>query len=316
MPPNENQSVVSDADILERWDRGERAADIARAYGLTRARIDQRLKRNGRRGVNRNGLPASERLLIAAQSVFGIDELAMAMGISASAVGIALDKHGIRDVVNLVLQSNRRARADRNRIAQQQPFIQQIRLLASRVGHTPTIDELELESIFHSRLGQVFGSAPAAMRAAGLKPNTPGAPPFALPADFHNDAMPTVDADELLSRATRLISSGALTTAPSGNSAPPTRPISSTAYVRDPAVAAWILQLASGICEACGGAGYETDSGRLYLEVHHMLPLSEGGEDTVANTIAVCETCHGKLHRWIGRNQMQVELKKKLPRLA
>ena len=36
--------------------------------------------------------------------------------------------------------------------------------------------------------------------------------------------------------------------------------------------------------------------GRPYLEVHHKIPLSVGGEDTVDNAIALCPNCHRKLH--------------------
>ncbi|MCF5216690.1 HNH endonuclease, partial [Pseudomonas syringae] len=33
-----------------------------------------------------------------------------------------------------------------------------------------------------------------------------------------------------------------------------------------------------------------------YLEVHHRKRLADGGEDTVANAIAVCPNCHRKAH--------------------
>lgn len=31
-------------------------------------------------------------------------------------------------------------------------------------------------------------------------------------------------------------------------------------------------------------------------EVHHKVPLSAGGDDTVENAIALCPNCHRKAH--------------------
>jgi 5-methylcytosine-specific restriction enzyme A len=33
-----------------------------------------------------------------------------------------------------------------------------------------------------------------------------------------------------------------------------------------------------------------------YLECHHIVWLAEGGEDTIANTVALCPNCHRKMH--------------------
>ncbi|KAA1164453.1 HNH endonuclease [Pseudoalteromonas fuliginea] len=43
-------------------------------------------------------------------------------------------------------------------------------------------------------------------------------------------------------------------------------------------------------------APFKKENGEPYLEVHHVLPLSEGGSDTIKNTIAVCPNCHMKFH--------------------
>jgi len=32
------------------------------------------------------------------------------------------------------------------------------------------------------------------------------------------------------------------------------------------------------------------------LEVHHKVPLAEGGDDTVENAIALCPNCHRHAH--------------------
>ena len=33
-----------------------------------------------------------------------------------------------------------------------------------------------------------------------------------------------------------------------------------------------------------------------YLEVHHKIRLSDGGEDTIDNVVALCPNCHRKAH--------------------
>jgi hypothetical protein len=35
----------------------------------------------------------------------------------------------------------------------------------------------------------------------------------------------------------------------------------------------------------------------------------------VSNAVAVCETCHGKLHRWVDRARMLAELTAQVDRL-
>ena len=38
------------------------------------------------------------------------------------------------------------------------------------------------------------------------------------------------------------------------------------------------------------------EEGKPYLEVHHVVWLSRGGEDSTANTVALCPNCHTRLH--------------------
>lgn len=58
------------------------------------------------------------------------------------------------------------------------------------------------------------------------------------------------------------------------------------------------LERAKGICEWCGEPApfIKASDGTPYLEVHHIIALSEEGEDTVDNTIALCPNCHRKAH--------------------
>lgn len=69
-------------------------------------------------------------------------------------------------------------------------------------------------------------------------------------------------------------------------------------FDRNPDVIAEVLHQARGICGGCGKpAPFQRKStGRPYLEVHHVLPLAQGGHDTVANAIALCPNCHREQH--------------------
>jgi 5-methylcytosine-specific restriction protein A len=63
-------------------------------------------------------------------------------------------------------------------------------------------------------------------------------------------------------------------------------------YERDPLIKARILQNANGICELCGQKGPFIDkSGHFYLEGHHVVFLSQGGEDTIANAVVLSPNC-------------------------
>lgn len=82
--------------------------------------------------------------------------------------------------------------------------------------------------------------------------------------------------------------------------------VKQVAYIRNPDVVAERLFMAGGVCEGCRAAApFERDDGTLFLEVHHILPLSEDGPDTVENTIALCPNCHREAHFGKNRNKFQ-----------
>ncbi len=52
-----------------------------------------------------------------------------------------------------------------------------------------------------------------------------------------------------------------------------------------------------GQCQLCNEpAPFSRPSGEPYLEVHHVVWLARGGEDSVANAVALCPNCHRKMH--------------------
>lgn len=79
---------------------------------------------------------------------------------------------------------------------------------------------------------------------------------------------------------------------------PPECIVSTKVYYRNPDVVAYVLKRAGGICEKCGNRPpfNRKSDGTPYLEVHHIKQLSDGGEDTIDNALALCPNCHREIH--------------------
>lgn len=75
-------------------------------------------------------------------------------------------------------------------------------------------------------------------------------------------------------------------------------PITSTSYKRNPHIVAERLFLANGYCDYCKNPApfKRRHDSSPYLEVHHITPLSFGGDDTLNNTTALCPNCHRAAH--------------------
>lgn len=71
----------------------------------------------------------------------------------------------------------------------------------------------------------------------------------------------------------------------------------SIGYVRSAKVAEETKKRAKGICQYCQmPAPFSDKNGEPYLEVHHVVWLSRGGEDSTENTVALCPNCHTRMH--------------------
>jgi hypothetical protein len=83
-----------------------------------------------------------------------------------------------------------------------------------------------------------------------------------------------------------------------GNQYPGQIQVRSFQYQRDPAVVAYALRMAKGICGDCGNSApfVSNRTGLPFLEVHHVQMLKDGGSDTVENVVALCPNCHRKRH--------------------
>lgn len=85
------------------------------------------------------------------------------------------------------------------------------------------------------------------------------------------------------------------------------RSVASTTYVRDPYIAEYAKNQAKGICQLCGQkAPFNDKDGNPYLESHHIIWLSKGGDDSIENTVALCPNCHRKMH--VIANEQDVKL--------
>jgi len=74
--------------------------------------------------------------------------------------------------------------------------------------------------------------------------------------------------------------------------------VMTNAYKRNPDVIISVLERANGVCEACHKPApfNRLSNGTPYLEVHHIILLSQGGDDTVDNAKGICPNCHRKVH--------------------
>lgn len=87
-----------------------------------------------------------------------------------------------------------------------------------------------------------------------------------------------------------------------------TQEATGTVFQRSPQVRGYVLSRAQGHCEWCGAKGFETQSGSIYLETHHIQPLSENGSDTVCNVVALCPNHHREAHFGKGAEGFKDEL--------
>ena len=70
-------------------------------------------------------------------------------------------------------------------------------------------------------------------------------------------------------------------------------------------------------CEYCNNdSPFITEYGEPFFEVHHITPLSEGGEDVIDNVAALCPNCHRKIHLAgdMSRSFMKIQLEESIPK--
>lgn len=82
-----------------------------------------------------------------------------------------------------------------------------------------------------------------------------------------------------------------------GNQKPTKHSVTSFSYKRDAGVVADAEERAGGICEWCDQvAPFLRKDGTPFLEVHHIIQLSDDGPDVLRNVAALCPNCHRACH--------------------
>jgi 5-methylcytosine-specific restriction protein A len=84
----------------------------------------------------------------------------------------------------------------------------------------------------------------------------------------------------------------------------------SNSFVRRPEIRRLVLLRSKGKCEYCGEAGFKKGNGKVYLETHHIKPLSEHGSDTLDNVAALCPNHHREAHHGKIRSKISKTLLK------
>lgn len=75
------------------------------------------------------------------------------------------------------------------------------------------------------------------------------------------------------------------------------RQVVSEVFEHDQLVSEYVKRKAGGTCQLCDGpAPFTGRHGEPYLEIHHIVPRTEGGADTIENTVALCPNCHRRMH--------------------
>lgn len=85
-----------------------------------------------------------------------------------------------------------------------------------------------------------------------------------------------------------------------------------SAYLRSAQVRETVLRRAAGTCESCSEPGFLMDNGAVFLETHHVIPLSENGPDVEWNVVALCPNEHRQAHYGADRRDMRTRLVAKL----
>lgn len=84
--------------------------------------------------------------------------------------------------------------------------------------------------------------------------------------------------------------------------------VTSTPFIRDPAVRQRVKHRSKGLCELCGRPGFQMVSGAVYLETHHIIPLAAGGPDDEKNVVALCADDHRRAHFGVDRDDIAIRL--------
>ena len=127
---------------------------------------------------------------------------------------------------------------------------------------------------------------------------------YIFPLKMKGEALPIINAADIeesvnhkRKRAKKLSIDELKALAESGKQKTGHRNATVTQYDRSVWVAEYAKRRANGNCQLCGeSAPFNNIKGEPYLESHHIIWLSQGGDDSIENTVALCPNCHRKMH--------------------
>lgn len=93
---------------------------------------------------------------------------------------------------------------------------------------------------------------------------------------------------------------------------PTQREVAGKVFIRSQQLRRDALSRAAGRCEFCGDLGFVALDGRIFLETHHVVPLSEGGLDRADNIVALCANHHREAHHGVRAQVIRREMLKRL----
>lgn len=119
-----------------------------------------------------------------------------------------------------------------------------------------------------------------------------------FPVDYDDREVENYSFDRAVAEAARMSSEERLKKLSVQSKIPEVTKREVKVFIRNPNVVAEALYQANGICQGCGkNAPFIRRSNKQpYLEVHHIKPLSDGGNDSLDNVKALCPNCHRKIH--------------------
>lgn len=94
-------------------------------------------------------------------------------------------------------------------------------------------------------------------------------------------------------------------------------PSTRTEFERNAAVVAYVRKRAGDGCEmpGCDTTLFRKADGTVYIEVHHVDPLSEGGDDSVENAAGLCPNCHRAQHYAENKTELRELLRNRVMEL-
>ena len=168
--------------------------------------------------------------------------------------------------------------------------------------------------LFDLQIPRIIGYLPALRVGTSVKERMIGILRDNGIAEF--EAYIPTDSHEALAIRVAVLRQQPFGVVPPGSLRPAQRISAAQSFVRDPAVKAYVLQLADGTCEGCDMpapfAGYD---GFPYLEVHHVMPLASHGSDRPSNAVALCPNCHRRCHFSGDRDEFKLALYERNERL-